>query len=71
MKKGDKNMELRDYILVQRVNAGLTRRDLAIKTGLDNNDITRIEAGTREPTIEELEAISESIEIPDVCKYIV
>lgn len=45
-----------------RTNAGLSQKELAAATGLNQSQISRIESGARTLTIDELERIARAID---------
>ncbi|HET9593468.1 MAG TPA: helix-turn-helix transcriptional regulator [Solirubrobacterales bacterium] len=45
-------------LLQQRLTAGLTQKQLASESGIDQGDISRIERGEGNPTTETLDALS-------------
>jgi transcriptional regulator with XRE-family HTH domain len=50
--------EIVRIMLIARRNAGLTQTQLAAKTGIDQNDISRIETGEANPSLSTLKRLA-------------
>lgn len=70
MSEIDKKRKVIAKILKQyRINKKLTQRELANKLGLNESDISKIESGTRNFTINRLIEISNVLEFEIINKY--
>ena len=54
--------EITRVILDARIRAGLTQNELAAKTGISQADISRLEHGTRNPSIELLKRLADALD---------
>ena len=53
-----------------RSESGMTFDDLAAKSGLESSYISRLEAGTRAPTLATIHALANSLKVPAVNFFI-
>ena len=54
--------EITRVILDARIRAGLTQNELAAKTGISQADISRLEHGTRNPSVDLLKRLAEALD---------
>lgn len=52
------NFELADALLSARANAGISQKELAAKTGIDQSDISKIERGVSNPSVATLKRLA-------------
>lgn len=52
--------EIREIVITARDKAGLTQKELAIKSGLTQSNISNIEKGVTRPTIDSLKKIADA-----------
>ncbi len=55
-------MDIKRAILKARINAGLTQQELSAKSGISQADISRLEKGTRNPSIALLNRLAEALD---------
>lgn len=55
-------MDITRAILNARINAGLTQMQLSEKTGISQADISRLEKGTRNPSLALLKRLAEAMD---------
>ena len=53
--------ELTKTIIAARLEAGLTQEELAVKSGIRQSNISRIENGTCSPTVSTLQALAKGM----------
>ena len=56
-------MELIRTIVKVRVDKNITQKELSIKTGINQADISKIETGIRKPTLKILEKIANALDM--------
>ena len=56
-------MELIRTIVKARTDKNITQKELSIKTGINQADISKIETGTRKPSLKILEKIAEALDM--------
>ena len=56
-------LNLKRVLLDARVQAGITQADLSKKTGVSQADISRLENGTRNPSISLLQRIADAMDM--------
>ena len=54
-------MDIKRAILDARINAGLTQSELSEKSGISQADISRLEKGTRNPSLALLKRLAEAM----------
>lgn len=54
-------MDIKRAILNARINAGLTQMELSERSGISQADISRLEKGTRNPSIALLKRLAEAM----------
>jgi len=59
--EGNTEFQVAETLLAARLDAGLTQKDLAERSGLRQSNISRIENGTCSPTVATLQAIAEGL----------
>lgn len=59
--EGRTEFQVAEALLAARLDAGLTQKDLAERSGLRQSNISRIENGTCSPTVATLQAIAEGL----------
>ena len=52
--------EIRELVITSRDRAGLTQKELAVKSGLTQSNISNIEKGITRPTIDSLKKIADA-----------
>ncbi len=55
-------MDIKRALLDARINAGLTQSELSEKSGISQADISRLEKGTRNPSIALLKRLAEALD---------
>ena len=55
-------MDITRAILDARINAGLTQMELSEKSGISQADISRLEKGTRNPSVALLKRLAEAMD---------
>ena len=55
-------MDIKRAILDARINAGLTQSELSEKSGISQADISRLEKGTRNPSIALLKRLADALD---------
>ena len=55
-------MDITRAILNARINAGLTQVELSERTGISQADISRLESGTRNPSLALLKRLAEAMD---------
>ena len=55
-------MDIMRAILDTRINSGMTQSELSEKSGISQADISRLESGTRNPTIALLKRLAEAMD---------
>ena len=55
-------MDITRAILNARINAGMTQMELSEKSGISQADISRLEKGTRNPSIALLKRLAEALD---------
>ena len=56
-------MELIRAIVKARTDKNITQKELSIKTGINQADISKIETGTRKPSLKILEKIADALDM--------
>ena len=56
-------MELIRTIAKARIDKNITQKELSIKTGINQADISKIETGTRKPSLKILEKIADALDM--------
>ena len=56
-------MELIRTIVKARTDKNITQKELSIKTGINQADISKIENGTRKPSLKILEKIADALDM--------
>lgn len=56
-------MELIRTIVKARTDKNITQKELSIKTGINQADISKIETGTRKPSLKILEKIADALDM--------
>lgn len=56
-------MELIRAIIKARSDKNITQKELSIKTGINQADISKIETGTRKPSLKILERIADALDM--------
>ena len=56
-------MELLRTIVKARTDRNITQKELSIKTGIDQADISKIETGARKPSLKILEKIANALDM--------
>lgn len=56
-------MELLRVIVKARTDRNITQKELSIKTGIDQADISKIETGARKPSLKILEKIANALDM--------
>lgn len=59
--EGRGEFQVAEALLAARLDAGMTQKDLAERSGLRQSNISRIENGTCSPTVATLQAIAEGL----------
>ena len=54
-------MDIKRAILDARINAGLTQHELSERSGISQADISRLEKGTRNPSVALLKRLAEAM----------
>lgn len=52
------NLDLADALLAARANAGISQKELAARTGIDQSDISKIERGVANPSVSTLKRLA-------------
>lgn len=55
-------MEITRAILDARMRSGLTQKELSVKSGISQADISRLETGTRNPSIALLKRLADAMD---------
>ena len=56
-------MELIRTIVKARVDKNITQKELSVKTGINQSDISKLETGTRKPSLKILEKIADALDM--------
>lgn len=56
-------MELIRTIVKARVDKNITQKELSVKTGINQADISKLETGTRKPSLKILEKIADALDM--------
>ena len=56
-------MELIRTIVKARTDKNITQKELSVKTGINQADISKIETGTRKPSLKILEKIADALDM--------
>lgn len=56
-------MELIRTIVKARVAKNITQKELSVKTGINQADISKLETGTRKPSLKILEKIADALDM--------
>ena len=63
-------MELIRAIVKARTDKNITQKELSIKTGINQADISKIETGTRKPSLKILEKIADALDMAIKIKFV-
>lgn len=55
------NYELADALLAARADAGISQKELAARTGIDQSDISKIERGVANPSVATLKRLAKGL----------
>ena len=56
-------MELIRTIVKARIDKNITQKELSVKTGINQADISKLETGTRKPSLKILEKIADALDM--------
>ena len=63
-------MELIRTIVKARVDKNITQKELSVKTGINQADISKLETGTRKPSLKILEKIADALDMAIKIEFI-